>query len=67
MDFFYFINCIVAAETIKGGNYSREETIPRNTVCLNFGSRPPKFKYKYVLTYEWCYETNKKGRKDFSE
>ena len=28
----YFINWIVAAETIQGGNYSREETILGNTV-----------------------------------
>ena len=34
MAIFYFINWIVAAETIEGGNYSREETIRGNTVCL---------------------------------
>ena len=34
MAIFYFINWIVAAETIKGGEtYSREETICGNTVC----------------------------------
>ena len=29
---FYFVYWILAAETIKGGNYSREETIRGNTV-----------------------------------
>ena len=32
MAIFYFINWIVAAETIEGGNYSREEPIRGNTV-----------------------------------
>ena len=32
MAIFYFINWIVAAETIEGGNYSREEIIRGNTV-----------------------------------
>ena len=32
MAIFYFINSIVAAKTIEGGNYSRKETIHLNTV-----------------------------------
>ena len=44
MSIFYFINWIVVAETIEGGNYSSGETIRRNTVyqlfltitCLEF-------------------------------
>ena len=32
MAIFCFINWIVAAKTIEGGNYSSEETIPGNTV-----------------------------------
>ena len=31
MAIFYFINSIVAMETIEGGNYSREESICGNT------------------------------------
>ena len=34
MAIFCFINWIVTAETIEGGNYSRKETICRNTVDL---------------------------------
>ena len=36
MAIFYLLNWIVAAETIKGGNYSREETIRGDTVILLF-------------------------------
>jgi hypothetical protein len=35
MAIFYFINCIVAEETIEGGNYLREETIHGNTVLTS--------------------------------
>ena len=39
MTIFYFINGIVAAETIEGGNYSREETIRGNTVSVMHASK----------------------------
>ena len=35
MAIFHFINWIVSAETIKGGNYSREENICGNTVLTH--------------------------------
>jgi hypothetical protein len=36
MAIFYLINRKVAAETIQGGNYSRDETIRRNTISIFF-------------------------------
>ena len=36
MAIFYLINWKVAAETIQGGNYWREETIRRNTISIFF-------------------------------
>ena len=42
MAIFYFINLIVAAETIQGGNYSREETIRGNTVFLTKNQHTPR-------------------------
>ena len=54
MAIFYFINWIAAAETIqggklfKGGNYSRKETIRRNTANFLYFSDKKAALYKIL-------------------
>ena len=42
----FFINWIVAMETIEGGNYSRKETICGNTIHTHYTNQQLPFKFK---------------------
>ena len=53
MTIFYFINWIVASETIQGGNYSREETIRGSTVFKG-GNYSRKYGMLILIKFFYC-------------